>query len=70
MKNPEQIRLENKLKLWDTPGFSQFLEDLQQVMGYNSTLLKATQLLKREYKERLKEVEEKKNKFKQGKLPL
>ena len=69
MKTPEQIRIENKLKLWDTPGFFQFIEDLSKVSPDYGDVDYDIALLRREYERRLRELEPK-SKFKQGKLPL
>jgi hypothetical protein len=70
MRNPEIERLEAKLKLWDTPGFSQFIEDLNE---YKSDIF-ATKLivesLKRIYQHNLNKLKDDETKFKQGKLEL
>lgn len=69
MRNVEKERIEAKLKLWDTPGFSQFLQDLAlfktdpDIEGFSNNL-------KTMYSLRLKELEEEGNKFKQTKLDL
>jgi hypothetical protein len=65
MKNPEIERLQAKLKLWETPGFSQFIEDLD---GYKSDLFGAKlacESLKRIYQYNLNKLEENESKFKQ-----
>lgn len=69
MKTNEQVRIETKLKLWETPGFFQFIEDLAEYHGSESNLKLNVESVKRNYLYRLKELE-KDNKFKQGKLPL
>lgn len=66
MNNPQKERAEAKLKLWDTPGFSQFLHDLAVYMD-NSTLITFSEVLRKQYKAKL---EEEKTKFKQGNLGL
>lgn len=69
MKNPNIDRLEAKLKLWDTPGFSQFLEDLGNYT-FICPVGKNAEVIKRLYRQELKELKEKQNKFKQGKLNI
>lgn len=72
MKSPEQVRIEAKLNLWETPGFFQFLEELEFEMPGNKfgpTMLQIVDSMKKGYQEKLKELEPK-SKFKQGKLPL
>lgn len=69
MRNHEKERIEAKLKLWDTPGFSQFLQDLALYKD-DSTIPGFAAVLKNLYVARLKEIEEGESKFKQGKLEL
>lgn len=61
--------LENKLKLWDIQGFSQFLEDLAAYKT-DKSLLQFADVLKKLYKAKLEEINDKENKFKQTKLKL
>lgn len=67
--NPEQQRLKNKLALWDTPGFSQFLDDLTRALGPTIGLQEQVEALRKVYKAKIKEMEGP-SKFKQTKLPL
>lgn len=68
MKTLEQMRIEAKLKLWETPGFFQFIEDLSKdINHYNLDIY--VDILKKKYEKRLEELGPK-TKFKQGKLPL
>lgn len=69
MRNPEVDRLKNKLALWDTQGFSQFVADLALYKD-DSSIQFHTETLKRLYKSRLDEITEEESKFKQGKLEL
>lgn len=70
MKTLEQIRIEAKLKLWDTPGFFQFIEDLTALSQYyEDNIPNDINFIKRKYEKELKKLEPK-SKFKQGKLPL
>lgn len=69
MRNPEKERLEAKLKLWETPGFMQFIVDLYTYMD-NDNIAKFVGILKNQYMLRVKELEEAESKFKQGKLEL
>ena len=69
MINPEKQRIEIKLKLWETPGFFQFIDDLSKyvdIVDLNTSI----DAIKRNYISRLKEIDESNSKFKQGKLPL
>lgn len=68
MKTPDQIRTEQKFKLWETPGFSQFLEDLQNYMGVEISVHLAANVLKNKYRREMNIVP--KTNFKQGKLPF
>lgn len=69
MINPEKQRIEAKLKLWETPGFFQFIEDLNKYMEV-VPITTHIEALKRLYIKRLKELNNTNSKFKQGKLPL
>lgn len=69
MINLEKERIEAKLKLWDTPGFNQFLNDFATYLDLFDLPLGA-QVLKRSYLGRLEEIKEAESKFKQGKLDL
>lgn len=72
MKNIEKERLEAKLRLWETPGFSQFLEDLSGEIWATDSVSEAVHIVRDEYLKRLKEIEETEegSKFKQTKLDL
>lgn len=63
-------RLENKLRLWETPGFFQFIEDLAEYMGPEVSLQSNVATMKKLYENQLKRIEEQDNKFKQGELDL
>ena len=71
MRNPELERLEAKLALWNTPGFSQFINDLVE---YSSAMLHidtCVDALHNIYKKRAQELKNQQvGKFKQGKLDL
>jgi hypothetical protein len=69
MRNPEKERIEAKLRLWDTPGFSQFLEDLNLHLDIIN-IHQASKEVKRMYKDQIAEFENKENKLEQGKLDL
>jgi len=69
MINPEKQRIEIKLKLWETPGFFQFIDDLSKYVDIVD-LSTSIDAIKRNYISRLKEIDESNSKFKQGKLPL
>lgn len=66
---PEEQRLRNKLALWETPGFSQFIEDLATDMGPEIGLRGQVEVLRNLYIGKLKDMEPN-SKFKQTKLPL
>ncbi len=70
MNNPQKERLLAKLKFWETPGFAQFIDDLDRYKGKVFNILGSVEALKRIYKSKIKEIEDRENKFKQGKLPL
>ncbi len=69
MKIQEQ-RLRNKIALWDTPGFSQFIEDLAEAVGPIIDVRKQADIVRLIHKGKLQEYIEEKSKFKQIKLPL
>lgn len=69
MRNPEKERLEAKLKLWETPGFSQFLEDLRRTLD-NPAIHEIALAIKLGYELELEKLKEEQSKFKQGKLDL
>lgn len=56
MRNVEKERLINKLKLWETPGFSQFLNDLSVYID-NKNLVNFADALKIMYQNKLKEID-------------
>lgn len=71
MRNPEIDRLEAKLKLWDTPGFSQFLQDLIDYTGFPCPVANNVEAIRRHYQARLKGLKtQQEGKFKQGELEL
>jgi hypothetical protein len=64
-------RNEIKLQLWDTPGFFQFLGDLQFVIGDEIDVMAHAEQVKGQYKDLIKIAKRDfKSKFKQGKLDL
>ena len=65
-----QERAKVKLQLWETPGFSQFLEDLIEYCGPESPDRENIEVLRKRYIRKLLELPRAKNKFKQTKLPL
>lgn len=56
MKTAEQTRLEGKLKLWDTYGFSQFIQDLEDAKGVECGIKQEVEILRRLYTHKLKEI--------------
>lgn len=70
MKNPKIERLETRLKLWETPGFSGFLQDLIDYTEPSCPLRNNIDAVKRIYQVHLQELKDKEGKFKQGKLEL
>ena len=71
MINPEKQRIEAKLKLWETPGFFQFIDDLSKYTGEIIDLKTSIEAVRRNYVARIKDIDENDNtKLKQGKLPL
>ena len=70
MLNVHEERLKTKLLFWSSPGFSQFLADLQDQCGPETNILGNAETLRKKYKKALDDMEEKKLKLKQGKLPL
>jgi len=65
----KKYKLENKLKLWDTPGFLDFLDDLREQIR-ECNIGGSYIVLKRLYKAELEKINEKESKYKQGKLGL
>lgn len=65
----ETSRLVPKLKLWDTPGFFQFIEDLSQLKGKECDIKGTVDALRRIYVARMKELAPK-SKFVQTKLDI
>jgi hypothetical protein len=56
MKSTEEQRLEVKLRLWQTPGFYQFLKDLQEQKGPESDIKQVAETVRRLYIARIKEL--------------
>ena len=56
MKSTEEQRLEVKLRLWQTPGFYQFLKDLQEQKGPESDIKQVAETVRRLYIARIKEI--------------
>ena len=52
----ETSRLVPKLKLWDTPGFFQFIEDLSQLKGKECDIKSTVEALRKIYINRMKEL--------------
>jgi hypothetical protein len=71
MRNPEKERIEAKMALFNTPGFTQFLLDLSKIMDSDAVLGFAGKL-RFGYGQKIKELEEGEegNKFTQTKLDL
>lgn len=69
MRNVKKERIEAKLKLWDTQGFSQFLEDLIQYCDIID-LRSSIKAIKKGYEADLMEINNKNSKFKQTKLDI
>lgn len=67
--NIERDRLEVKLKLWETQGFSQFLQDLA-FYKTDPEITRYADELKKLYQLRIKEIDDEGSKFKQTKLEL
>ncbi len=67
--NIAQARLINKLELWNTPGFLQFIEDLQEGLGPLVGVREQVEVQKHLYTKALQELQPK-PKFKQTKLPI
>jgi len=61
------IRLKAKLLLWETPGFSQFIEDLSIQLGPEFNVKDNTETLRKKYLKEIQDMEPT-SKFKQGKL--
>lgn len=66
--HPDEIRLQNKLALWEVPGFSQFIADLARQIDIVDVQTQVD-ALKNTYKRRLEEMQPK-SKFSQPKLPF
>lgn len=66
--NIDEQRLKNKLALWDTPGFSQFIEDLALKIDILDVRTQV-EAMRRNYKAHLDEMQ-KPSKFKQTKLDI
>lgn len=66
----EEQRLRNKLALWDTPGFSQFVRDLAIAMGPTVDVERQVETRRLIYKGMLQDIIDEGSKFKQTKLPL
>lgn len=66
----EEQRLRNKLALWDTPGFSQFIIDLAGAVGPIIDIEKQVETRRLIYKGMLQDIIDDSSKFKQTKLPL
>ena len=56
MKSTEEQRLEVKLKLWQTPGFYQFINDLEKQKGAECGIKEEVEVMRRLYVARLKEL--------------
>lgn len=56
MKSTEEQRLQVKLKLWQTPGFYQFLNDLEKQKGPECGIKQEVETVRRSYIQRLKEL--------------
>lgn len=65
----ETSRLVPKLKLWETPGFFQFIEDLSQLKGKECDIKGTVEALKKIYTNRMKELAPE-GKFIQTKLEI
>ena len=70
MTSQKRERLENKLKLWETPGFLEFVEDLQNLPDNPVDMKQAVLILQAGYKLDMMELDRKGRKFKQGELGL
>lgn len=56
MKSTEEQRLEVKLRLWSTPGFYQFLNDLQVQKGVECDIKEVAETVRKLYITRIKEL--------------
>lgn len=70
MTNIHEERLKAKLEFWNTPGFSAFLADLQNQCGPEINIMGNAETLRRKYQDVLKDMQQSRVRFKQGKLPL
>lgn len=67
--NIYEERLRNKLALWTTPGFSQFIEDLAESLSPITDVRRQVEVQRKLYKNALENLQPK-SKFKQTKLQL
>lgn len=56
MKSTEEQRLEVKLRLWQTPGFYQFLKDLQEQKGPECDIKQVAESVRLLYIARIKKL--------------
>ena len=56
MKSTEEQRLEVKLRLWQTPGFYQFIKDLEAQKGPECGIKQEIETLRLTYIARIKEI--------------
>lgn len=56
MKSTEEQRIEVKLRLWQTPGFYQFINDLEAQKGPECGVKQEIETLRRTYIERIKKL--------------
>jgi len=69
--NIHEERLKCKLALWDTPGFFQFIKELDEAVGDLVSITEQVEIQRKLYQKQLDEIEiQPKPKFKQSKLPL
>lgn len=69
MINIYQTRIINKLDLWNTPGFLQFIQDLHDSLAPEVNVKAQVEVLRRIYNSELKKLQPK-PKFKQTKMEL
>lgn len=67
--NIHQARITNKLDLWETPGFLQFLQDLHDSLAPEVNVKAQVEVLRRIYNSQLEKLQPK-PKFKQTKMNL
>lgn len=70
MINIEYERIKTKLKLWETQGFFQFVEDLAEYIGPEMDIRKHVDTVKTMYLHKKREMENEKGFLKQGTLKL